>query len=399
MVDENNTSGFGAAGKVPLVAIFTNHDPKGEKAGTKDFQTQSIAYSLDNGDNWTKYKGNPVIKNPGIRDFRDPKVRWHEATKKWMMTLATADRITFYSSPNLKNWNCESEFGATLGAHSGVWECPDLFPMALNGKTHWILIVSIGSGGPNKGSATQYFVGDFDGHAFKPRHTDTRWIDYGPDDYAGITWYNTGKRHIFLGWMSNWIYANHVPTEKWRNAMTIPRELALKKVRQKLLIISTPVKELEVIKSKPLVWKNLLVDKIFTLPTKTVKLPEQYAMRLSSKQIKSYRIVLSNAAGEELIIGYDKAKNEYFIDRSRSGNTTFNNWFSGRYIAPRLSAERNTDLTLVVDNSSVELFADSGVTVMTSLFYPTTPYTQLSVVAEEMFNLKTFELTTLNTIH
>ncbi|CAF4628244.1 unnamed protein product, partial [Rotaria sp. Silwood2] len=204
VVDKNNTAGFAKNGKMPLVAIYTQHNEAGEKAGNNDFQNQSIAYSNDDGKTWIKYSGNPVIKNPGIKDFRDPKVMWYEAQKKWLMTLATKDRITFYSSKDLKNWIKESEFGETIGAHDGVWECPDLFSMDDNGKKVWVLIVNLNPGGPNKGSATQYFVGNFDGSTFIPFNTTIKWIDYGPDEYAGITWSNTGNRKIFLGWMSNW---------------------------------------------------------------------------------------------------------------------------------------------------------------------------------------------------
>jgi fructan beta-fructosidase len=144
VIDTNNTAGFGP------------------KAGTATYQNQSLAYSLDAGKTWTKYAGNPVLKNPGIKDFRDPKVTWNAVSRKWLMTLATLDRITFYSSPNLKDWTKESEFGQKLGAHGGVWECPDLFPLVLNGKTYYVLIVNINPGGPNGGSATQYFVGNFE---------------------------------------------------------------------------------------------------------------------------------------------------------------------------------------------------------------------------------------------
>ncbi len=147
VVDKHNTSGFGKSGQIPLVAIFCQHDPVGEKAGRDNFQTQGIAYSLDEGQTWTKYPGNPVLKNPGIKDFRDPKVMWYAPGNKWVMTLATKDRITFYSSPNLKDWTKESEFGQNKGGHGGVWECPDLFPLQLDGKTHWVLLVSNNPGG------------------------------------------------------------------------------------------------------------------------------------------------------------------------------------------------------------------------------------------------------------
>src|SRR4051812_11953788 len=175
------------------------------------------------------------------------------------MTLATKDRVTFYSSKNLKEWKKESEFGENIGAHGGVWECPDLFSLNYRGKKVWVLFVSINPGGPNGGSATQYFTGRFDGKTFTPFQTDTRWIDYGPDDYAGVTWSNTGDRKIFLGWMSNWQYANVVPTERWRSAMTVPRELSLQKIGDKYYIQSTPVKELNAISESPKTTQNISV--------------------------------------------------------------------------------------------------------------------------------------------
>ena len=199
VVDENNTSGFGKEGKIPLVAIFTHHNPKAEKESPTTVENQSIAFSLDDGYTWTKYTGNPVLKNPGIRDFRDPKVFWFEDGKKWIMTLAASDQIIFYSSPDLKTWTKESEFGKEFGAHGGVWECPDLFSLQYKDETIWVLIVNINPGGPNGGSAAQYFTGQFDGKTFIPYQTDTRWADYGPDDYAGVTWSNTGCAKDFFG--------------------------------------------------------------------------------------------------------------------------------------------------------------------------------------------------------
>src|SRR3954464_4039011 len=184
------------------------------------------------------------------------------------MTLATKDRVTFYSSPDLKNWTNASKFGATLGAHGGVWECPDLFTGDDNGKKVWVLIVNINPGGPNGGSATQYFTGQFDGHTFTPLQTDTRWLDYGPDEYAGVTWSNTGKRTIFLGWMSNWQYANQVPTEKWRSAMTVPRDLSLEKTGEKYLVVSKPVPELQALAEQPVNLQNIDAAK-YNLTEKT----------------------------------------------------------------------------------------------------------------------------------
>ncbi|OKS84918.1 glycoside hydrolase family 32 protein [Mucilaginibacter polytrichastri] len=398
VVDSNNTSGFGKNGKVPLVAIFTHHDPKGEKAGTDVFQNQSIAYSLDNGLTWTKYADNPVLKNPGIKDFRDPKVMWYAKQKKWVMTLATKDHITFYSAPDLKAWKKESEFGLRAGAHGGVWECPDLFPLKLNGKTYWILVVNINPGGPNGGSATQYFVGDFNGHQFMPMDTQTRWLDYGPDEYAGITWSNTGSRKIFLGWMSNWEYANQVPTEKWRNAMTIPRDLHLKQSKQGIVIASKPVPELANINANTWVSKNVLVNKTLDLNGKVDKLQSQYILKLNTTTLKGYTIKLSNNKKEEVLIGYDDVKGKYFIDRTKSGRIDFKKGFSGRFEAPRLSSSKSADLTIVVDKASVELFADGGLTTMTAIYFPNEDYSGLAINVNGALKLNTLTITGLKSI-
>lgn len=374
VVDFNNTSGFGKNGKIPLVAIFTHHDPKGEKAGRTDFQNQSIAYSLDEGQTWIKYPGNPVLKNPGIRDFRDPKVMWYAKQKKWVMTLATLNDISFYSSPNLKDWKKESEFGKGIGAHGGVWECPDLFPLKIEEKTYWILIANLNPGGPNGGSATQYFIGQFDGNKFIPADGKIRWVDYGPDEYAGITWSNTGARKIFLGWMSNWQYAGQVPTEKWRNAMTIPKELALKQVDGKVLLTSNPVRELAGIERSPVaVNKHLLTGKGIK------HIPARFILKFNIDRINDYSVILSNPAGENLVIGYDQGKKQFFIDRSQSGKIDFNPEFAKMAFAPRLTNLSSSNIELVIDASSVELFADNGLTAMTNIFFPNKPFSRLKI--------------------
>jgi fructan beta-fructosidase len=397
VADTHNTSGFGKDGKGPLVAIFTHHDPKGEKAGRTDYQNQSIAYSLDEGKTWTKYTGNPVLKNPGIRDFRDPKVSWHDESKKWIMTLATLDRITFYSSPNLKDWTKESEFGKEVGAHGGVWECPDLFPLDYNGQKIWVLFVSINPGGPNGGSATQYFTGQFDGHQFTPYQTDTRWIDYGPDDYAGITWSNTGNRKIFLGWMSNWEYATVVPTEQWRSAMTVPRDLGIEKVEEKFIITSRPVKELAAIYSNQTSLENISATD-YSLTEWVGKLTGPASVILSSDKIEPFTITFSNDKEEKVVLGYDSASNKYFIDRSNSGNVSFEKDFAGKHNAPRIASKENVDVTLIVDNASIELFADNGLTVMTEIFFPTTPFTDIQIQSPAKFKIKSLKYSKMKTI-
>jgi fructan beta-fructosidase len=397
VVDVNNTSGFGKNGKTPLVAIFTHHNPKGEKAGSNTFQNQSIAYSLDEGKTWTKYANNPVLKNPGIKDFRDPKVSWNEAAKRWIMTLATLDHITFYSSPNLKDWTKESEFGKEFGAHGGVWECPDLFPLNYNGKRVWILIVNLNPGGPNGGSATQYFNGDFDGHTFTPYQTDTRWIDYGPDEYAGITYSNTGDRKIFLGWMSNWQYADRVPTEKWRSAMTVPRDLGLEKIGEKYLITSRPSPELKVLNRKETTLKNISVTN-YSLSDKTGTLNGPARLSFTSNKLASFTITLSNNAGEKVLIGYDKPSNNYFIDRTNSGQVSFENGFAKKHTAPRFSTKPEMDMTLIIDNASVELFADYGLSVMTAIYFPNSLLSNINFSSSGGFKINELTLNNMKSI-
>ncbi|MGZ3755391.1 MAG: glycoside hydrolase family 32 protein [Mucilaginibacter sp.] len=392
VVDDKNTSGFGKDGKIPMVAIFTSHDPKGEQAGKDDFQNESIAYSLDEGKTWTKYPGNPVLKNPGIRDFRDPKVMWYAPQHKWVMTLATKDRITFFSSPDLKRWQKESEFGQTVGAHGGVWECPDLFSLPMSGKTYWVLLVNLNPGGFNGGSATQYFVGDFDGKVFTPLSTDTQWADFGPDEYAGVTWSNTGTRKIFLGWMSNWLYADKVPTERWRSAMTVPRELSLKQIKGKVLLVSNPVSELNSLVRSSRTLNNIHIGNGSRFFGKTGSLPKQYQLDINSKQIKSYTLTLSNDEGDKLLIGYDKQANQYFIDRTKSGLTDFSKEFAGRFTAPRFSLSKTTNLRLVVDAASVELFADEGLTTMTCIYFPRKPYNHLSITSADGWTINRITL-------
>ena len=399
VVDKKNTSGFGKNGKIPLVAIYTNHDPKGEKAGTKNFQNQSIAYSLDNGKTWIKYSKNPVLKNPGITDFRDPKVMWYSPENKWIMTLATKDRITFYSSKDLKNWKKESEFGETEGAHGGVWECPDLFPLKYQGKTVWVLIVNLNPGGPNQGSATQYFTGDFDGTKFTPNSSQTKWIDYGPDEYAGVTWNNTGSRRIFLGWMSNWLYANQVPTVKWRNAMTIPRELHLTKVKNEMYVTSEPVEELKLIARKDFVKTNVTVSKstdISRLMQQPVSLPCR--INLSMAQGDNFSVILSNNLKEKLIVGYDKESNQFYIDRTMAGNSDFNKEFAEKHFAPRISESKEMTLSLIIDKSSIELFADGGLSVMTSIFFPEKPYDKIEISTSGKVLFNSISYTGFNSI-
>ena len=398
VVDKNNTSGFGKKGQAPLVAIFTQHDTIGEKAGTNNFQNQSIAYSLNDGKTWIKYTANPVIKNPGFRDFRDPKVMWFESQKKWVMSLSAKDNILFYSSPDLKNWTKESEFGAGRGAHGGGWECPDLVKFDDNGKSRWVLIVNLNPGGPNKGSGTQYFVGNFDGKTFSSDQKETRWLDYGPDNYAGVTWSNTGKRTLFIGWMSNWLYANQVPTETWRNAMTLPRELKLKHIGKDIFVTSLPANELSKRHLPSIVMENIKVVKSFDISSKAKQIKFPYRLNLYADQMNDFSLILSNDKGEEMIIGFDKKQQQYFMDRTKSGKINFEENFAARHFAPCLTNKTTLNISLVVDASSIEMFADDGLTVMTEIFFPTKPYNQIKIQSTDGLLIKKLEYIPLKSI-
>jgi len=391
VVDSMNTSGFGSAEKPPMVAIFTYHNPKLEKSGSKVFQNQGIAFSLDGGRVWTKYSANPVLKNPGIRDFRDPKMFWNEKIKKWNLIMAVYDRVYIYSSSDIKNWTFESEFGMGIGAHGGVWECPDLFPLRVKGSdiTKWVMLVSINPGGPNSGSATQYFTGEFDGHKFVPDDTDTRWIDWGRDDYAGVTWSDIPRsdgRRIFIGWMSNWEYATVVPTTVWRSANTIPRELSLMYESGKYLLISQPVREFKNLRSKS--DEVVIAPQSFSgekeISTNHIPLMQSellFDFNLSDPMIDTAGVILENSLNERFVIGYLPFQKQFYIDRRNAGNSDFSTEFASVASAP-YSANINLKLHLLIDASSVELFVDDGRLVMTSLVFPTEKFTTLKLFSK-----------------
>ena len=372
VMDLENTSGLGTAEAPAMVAIYTYHDAAGADAGRDDFQTQGIAYSIDKGRTWTKFEGNPVLKNPGIRDFRDPKVAWVETASgpgKWIMTLAVKDKISFYSSPNLLDWTFESDFNPEWAAYGGVWECPDLFTLTTaEGEEKWVLFVSINPGGPNSGSATQYFIGDFDGGNFTVESSEVKWLDYGTDNYAGVTWSNvpdSDGRRLFIGWMSNWNYANIVPTEVWRSAMTLPRSLHLVKKENDFLVASKPIGELEKIRSS----SQSFSENVFTLSEELVEL------ELQPKEV-DFSVEFSNDSGEILLVS--KVGNQLSVDRSRSGETDFWDGFGTVHHAP-IAAAKADKVHIFLDRSSIEVFINDGETVMTEIIFPTKPYTELKL--------------------
>lgn len=372
--DQQNTSGLGINGAGPLVAIFTHHSSDREKKQGKDFQYQSLAYSNDEGKTWIKYEGNPVLRKQEGTDFRDPKVFWMEGVNKWIMTLAVKDHIEFYSSADLKNWSYESSFGADKGAHGGVWECPDLVSFVATGKEKWVLIVNMNPGAPNGGSGTQYFVGDFDGRKFTASHTDIRWMDFGPDNYAGVTWSNTGERKFLIGWMSNWTYANQVPTQNWRSATTLVRELGLQKVGNEYYLQSKLLDDLDQLAGEP-----------GSVPQR-IQLPARF--ELDAIPLQPVEWVFSNEAGEELKLGYEMDSNRYYIDRTKAGRSDFHPDFAKRLYATRLAVGDSLKWTVVMDHSSVELLADDGLTVMTALFFPTGLYSSLKAPSARYVSLR-----------
>ncbi len=400
-VDWNNTSGFGKDGQPPLVAMFTYHDMAKEKAGGNDHESQAIAWSLDRGRTWTKYDRNPVLPNPGgVRDIRDPKIAWHEASKQWVVVLAVGDHVEFWGAPDLKNWTKLSEFGKQFGSHNGVWECPDLFQMAVDGTddTKWVLLVNINPGGPNDGSATQYFVGDFNGKdfamdiGFAPtvQSGKAAWMDWGKDNYAGVTWSDVPKedgRRLLIGWMSNWEYANIVPTEIWRNAMTLPRVLLLKKTEESYLLFSQPAAELQALRGKPFQLKETALSAPLDLTGQLGFSPTLSEMELEfalpDGASGSFGVELSNTNGERYRIGYDASTGKYFSDRTQSGDLSFSEKFAPKVsFAPRFSKGKTLRMHLFFDVASVELFADGGATVMTEIFFPGKDFTQVKLFAE-----------------
>lgn len=391
VVDLKNTSGLGTKENPPMIAIFTYHDMEGEKSGRTNYQTQGLAYSLDEGETWLKYEKNPIVKNSGIKDFRDPKVFWNTETNIWNMVLVAGDHAQFYTSENLINWKFESEFGKNIGAHGGVWECPDIFKLKVadSNEEKWVLLISINPGAPNGGSGTQYFIGDFDGKSFKTTQKEIKWIDNGADNYAGVTYNNTpdGKR-IFIGWMSNWLYARNTPTKNWRSAMTLPRELSLEKINNDYVLKNSLVESF----NTQLVSefsKDMLVLKPKQKISFTYDHLNQSEIRFKSAS-KSLKLVFSNEVNDSLVLNYDAPQKTFSIDRRKSGIVNFEENF-GKNIhktaTPNIVSE-TIDYQIILDWSSIEIFLNEGVYSFTEQIFPKKPYTKMSIQSDEKQEIK-----------
>ena len=384
VVDWKNSSGFGKDGRPPLVAVYTGFRT------TDRVQFQCIAYSNDKGRTWTKYSGNPVIDINSM-DFRDPKVQWHDATRRWIMTvsLSAEHKVRFYGSDNLKAWTLLSEFGPA-GATGGVWECPDLFELPLPGTNdkRWVLVVNMNPGSVAGGSGGQYFIGRFDGTQFvadrdsliPPRpgrsaSESAHWFDYGPDYYAAVSWSDvpaSDGRRLWLGWMSNWEYGGDVPTSPWRSAMSIPREVGLSRTAEGIRLVQKPAREMESLRDRHFAFKSGDVSEANAwlkerhVQGDQLELMVEFAPRSSGTE--GVKVLKSDT--EATVIGVDRQRGRAFVDRTQSGNVTFHQKFSGVYDAPLAVHDGRVKLHLFVDASSVEVFVNDGERVFTSLVYP-----------------------------
>jgi levanase/fructan beta-fructosidase len=344
VVDKDNTAGFG---KNAVIAFYTS-------AG--EAQTQSMAYSTDGGRTFNKYGKNPVVTF-NAPDFRDPKVFWYDGTNRWIMMLAVGQEMQIWSSANLKDWQKESSFGSEYGNHGGVWECPDLLKI----EDKWVLICNINPGGPFGGSATQYFVGDFDGHKFTCESMPkvTKWLDYGKDHYATVSFSNAPDgRTVVLAWMSNWQYANQVPTRQFRSANSIARDLGLFKDGEETYVSVIPSKETLAMRGKKI--KN---------PTDACEIVVDVK--------GSMELILSNTKGEQVVMKYDAQKQTFAMNRKQSGVISFSEAFPIETTAPTHGALKQ--LRLFIDHSSIEAFASDGKMAMTNLVFPNEPYNALKV--------------------
>ena len=365
VVDKNNTAGFG---ENAVVAFYTS---------AAESQSQSMAYSLDGGKTFTKYAGNPIITAP-IVDFRDPKVWWNEATEEWNMALACGQEMQFYGSKNLKEWRYLSSFGEGVGNHGGVWECPDMLRVKVRGTNDykWVLLCNINPGGPFGGSATQYFVGEWDGKTFTPELDNgqvlTKWMDYGKDHYATVSFAHApADRTTVMVWMSNWQYANDVPTMQFRSANALPRDIDLFRDSEGIYRLG--------VKAAPEVaaLKGNVLGKGTTI--KTVPATAVIEVEVSSSK-RPATITLSNEKGEKVVMTYDFQAGTFSMDRTESGLKDFSRDFAAKTTTPLFAKAKKHKVTLYIDNCSIEAFDAQGNWAMTNLVFPTTPYNQLSVV-------------------
>lgn len=384
VLDAGNTSGFGISGIAPLVAIYT-----GNSAG---LQTQNIAYSLDHGRRWTQYTGNPVI-NLHESNFRDPMVFWHAPTQRWVMvvSLALKHKVLFYASRDLKNWSKLSEFGPAGANAVTNWECPNLFslPVAgLPGKWKWVLELGVGDNGPAGGSASQYFVGSFDGTTFvndNPAYK-TLWVDYGSDFYAAQSWSNipaSDGRRIAIAWMDSWKYADRLPTSPWRGQMSFPRTLGLRETEEGIRLTQAPLREIESLRDEHFQLRNAnWADAESLLARRDWPVAIEIIAKLKVEDEQEFGFELRKGKLYATRVGYDAGLNRVYVDRTRSGELIVSPQFAARHEAPLAVENGILELHILLDRSSVELFADDGLATITDLIYPRPSDRGLGVFAQ-----------------
>ncbi len=374
VVDRHNSSGLGTPGNPPMVAIYTGHHTEGK------LQDQRIAYSLDNGRSWTKYRGNPVL-DEGLADFRDPKVFWHEDTQKWIMAVAlsTVQKVRFYGSENLKEWTLLSEFGPAGAAGDRLWECPELFALPVEGapgERKWVLQVDVNPGAVAGGSGAQYFVGEFDGRRFTEdpsRRGTTLWVDYGRDFYAAQSFSNIPEddgRRIWLAWMNNWDYANRIPTSPWRSAMTVPREAGLKKTADGYRLTQQPVRELKKLRGEHSRYEDRQLPAGDAGPITYRGGSYEIEAVFEAGEAEAFGFKIGKGGEGETTIGYRVEEQQLFVDRRMSGDVDFDSTFASLEEAPMQAEGGRVKLHLLVDRSSVEVFGQDGETVITDRIFP-----------------------------
>lgn len=388
VLDREDSSGFFAGGE-GLVAIFTHQNPQQE--APLGPQIQSIAYSHDRGRSWTMYEGNPVIANPGVRDFRDPHVFWHAPTRAWIMVVTyNGDSVLIYRSLNLKEWTLASEFGREEG--SGVWECPNLLELPLedaSGQTRWLLHISLyhDKALSNFQHDMRYFLGSFDGYTFQsetPPGTVLR-SDYGKDNYAAVSWSNSPDgRTLWIGWLNNWAYAGKLPTGEWQGMMTLPRSLHLKAFAQGIRLVQQPIAELEQLRTQEFRLADVVVsaDAPLVLPVEMVAGEISMAFQRSSTA-REFGVYVRKGELQRTVVGYRVEVDEVFVDRTLAGEGAFHSGFAAEQRAQLFSQSETLTLRVFLDSSSIEVFVNEGEVVISSLIFPDAASSQLVLFASD----------------
>lgn len=379
VADVKNSSGLSKTGKVPLVAIYTGNSV------TTGNQSQCLAYSIDEGRCWIKFKNNPVL-DISSNSFRDPKVFWHEPTLKWIMLVTLSDerKVNFYCSENLIDWILLSQFGPQ-GAVGGVWECPDFFPLAVDNdpaRLKWLLKIDLASNAKYGGSGGQYFTGDFDGTSFKvdtnlsneTGNKNTNWIDFGKDFYAAASFANMQDgRCVWMGWLANWLYAENVPTAPWKNICSIPRDLGLKSHQGKIILTQYPIPEIKKLRQRQSSFQNLeLTEKqAIAQNLEGAGLIEiEVEFECIDENVLEFGLELYSNNEQKTIVGFDCNKREVFINRHYSGFTSFHPDFAEIHFSDNVQNNKTITFHIFIDSCSIEVFVNNGEIVMTDLIFP-----------------------------